>query len=155
MPIDVEFSLPGRRKECNVNSYVDRLLSKVDIAFKKARENIAHDAVQRKQYHDKKVRCHDLKVGDIILVRRNLFDSQYKIADKWEEDPYEVISQMEDSPVFRIKASNKAAAPIRVLHRNMLHPARLVCEDEEHNIEEMVPIALSKANALMEAYFDV
>ena len=62
---------------------------------------------------------------------------------------------MEDSPVFRIRAANKAAAPIRVLHRNMLHPARSVLEDEEHNIEEMVPMALSKANALMEAYFDV
>ena len=59
LPIDVEFSLPGRREEFNLNSYVDRLLSKVDVAFKKARENIAHDAVQRKQYHDKKVRCHD------------------------------------------------------------------------------------------------
>ena len=94
-------------------------------------------------------------MGDIVLVRRNLFDSQYKIADKWEEDPYEVISQMEDSPVFRIRAANRAAAPIRVLHRNMLHPARSVHEDEEHNIEEIVPMALSKANALMEAYFDV
>ena len=102
LPIDVEFSLPGRKEEFDVNSYVDRLLSKVDVAFQKARENIVRDAVQRKQYHDKKVRCHDLKAGDIVLVRRNLFDSQYKIADKWEENPYEVISQMDDSPVFRI-----------------------------------------------------
>ena len=62
---------------------------------------------------------------------------------------------MEDSPVFRIRAANRAAAFIRVLHRNMLHPARSVHEDEEHNIEEIVPMALSKANALMEAYFDV
>ena len=55
LPIDVEFSLPGRRQEFNVNSYVDRLLSKVDIAFQKARKNIAQDAIQWKQYHDKRV----------------------------------------------------------------------------------------------------
>ena len=62
---------------------------------------------------------------------------------------------MDDTPVFCIRAVNKTTAPIRVLHRNMLHPARSVREDEEDNVEEEVPMALSKANALMEAYFDV
>ena len=81
------------------------------------------DAIQRKQYHDKKVRYHELKVGDIVLVQRNLFDSQYKIADKLEEDPYEVVSQMDNTPVYRIKTVDNHKAPIRVLHRNMLHPA--------------------------------
>ena len=107
-----------------------------------------------KQYHDKKVRCHDLKEGDIILVRRNLFDSQYKIADKWEEYPYQVVSQMDDTPVYRIKAVNNPRAPIRVLHRNMLHPAWSVHEDGDKSVEAE-SLALSKANALMEAYFDV
>ena len=102
LPINVEFSLPGRREEFNVNSYVERLLNKVDVAFQKARENIARDAVQRKQYHDRNVRCHDLKEGNIILVRQNLFDSQYKIVDKWEDEPYRVVSQMDDTPVYRI-----------------------------------------------------
>ena len=96
-----------------------------------------------------------MKEGDIVLVWRNLFDSQYKIADKWEEDPYEVVSQMEDTPVYCIKAVDNPKSPIRVLHRNMLHPARSVCEDEDQSIEDNVPLALSKANALMEAYFDV
>ena len=62
---------------------------------------------------------------------------------------------MDDTPVFRIRAANKTTAPIRVLLRNMLHPAHSVHEDKEHNVEEIVPMALSKANALMEAYFDV
>ena len=62
---------------------------------------------------------------------------------------------MDDSPVFRIRAANNRAAPIRVLHRNMLHPAWSVREDGDHNVEETVPVALSKANALMEAYFDI
>ena len=130
LPINVEFSLPGQHEEFNVNSYVERLLNKIDIAFQRARENIAQDAVQRKQYHDKNVRCHDLKESNIILVCRNLFDSQYKIADKWEEEPYRVVSQMDDTPVYRIKAMDNPNAPTRVLHRNMLHPACSVCDDE-------------------------
>ena len=104
LPIDVEFNLPGNRDKFNVNSYVERLLNKIDVAFQKARENIAQDTVHRKQYHDKNVHCHELKEGDIILVRRNLFDSQYKIADKWEDEPYSVVSQMDDTPVYCIKA---------------------------------------------------
>ena len=54
LPIDVEFNLPGRWEDFNVNSYVDGLLYKIDIAFQKARENIARDAIQWKQYHDKR-----------------------------------------------------------------------------------------------------
>ena len=33
LPIDIELSLPGRHEEFNVNSYVERLLHKIDIAF--------------------------------------------------------------------------------------------------------------------------
>ena len=131
-------------------------MNKVDLAFQKARENIARDAVQRKWYHDRNVHCHDLKEGDIILVRRNLFDSQYKIADKWEDEPYRVVSQMDDSPVYRIQAMENPNAPMRVLHRNMLHPAQSVREDEGTPSTMgagEIPTALSKANALMEAYF--
>ena len=155
LPIDIELSLPGRHQEFNVNSYVERLLHKIYVAFHKARENIAKDAVHRKQYYDQKLRCHTLKEGDIILVQRNLFDSQYKIADKWEDEPYRVVSQMDDSPVYHIQSLDNPSAPCGVLHRNMLHP-RVTCSVQEEDyqvVKREVPTALSKASALMEAYF--
>ena len=62
---------------------------------------------------------------------------------------------MDDTLVFHRKAVDNPKAPIRVLHRNMLHPARSVREDEDQSMEDKVALALSKANALMEAYFDV
>ena len=80
-----------------------------------------------------------MKEGDIVLVRRNLFDSQYKIADKWEEEPYRVVSQMDNSPVYCIKTMNNMKAPTHVLHRNMLYPARSVCEEINQPVEEEVP----------------
>ena len=132
-------------------------MNKVDVAFQKATENIALDAVQRKQYHDRNVRCHDLKEGNIILVHRNLFDSQYKIVDKWEDEPYQVLSQMDDTPVYCIQAMENPNAPMIVLHRNMLHPARSVREDEgtpDTMGAGEIPTVLSKANVLMEAYFN-
>ena len=51
----------------------------------------------------------------------------------------------------------KPNAPMRVLHRNMLHPAQSVCEDEgtpDTMGAGEIPTVLSKANALMEACFN-
>ena len=64
---------------------------------------------------------------------------------------------MDDTPVYRIKAMENPNAPTRVLHQNMLHPACSVREDEgtpgTAGAGE-IPTELSKANALMEAYFN-
>ena len=57
----------------------------------------------------------------------NKFGTDHKIADKWEQDPWEVLSQRDDSPLFTIK--NVATNEIRELHRNMLFPLRLVDPD--------------------------
>ena len=61
---------------------------------------------------------------------------------------------MDDTPVYCIKAMDNPKAPIRVLYRNMLHPAHLAYEDDNQPELESVQMTLSKANALMEAYFN-
>ena len=99
------------------------------------------------------VRCHALEPGDIVLVRRKIFSTDYKIADKWEDEPYVVVSQMADTPVFKVRLQEKPNAECRVLHRNMLHPARFVDTENPEDTQPSQTI-LSKANALMDAYFD-
>ena len=66
-----------------------------------------------------------------------------------------MVSQMEDTPVYRIQLIGNLKAPSQVPHQNMLHPARSVHEDDCQLMTGEVQTALSKANALMEAYFDV
>ena len=82
LPIDEEFNFPNHKESATIHTYVERLLNKLDVAFRKARGNVARDASARKKYCDRNVRCHALQPGDIVLVRKNLFDSNYKIADK-------------------------------------------------------------------------
>ena len=154
LPIDKEFNLPNNREPASIDSYVERLLNKVDYAFQKARENSAKDAANRKKYYDKNVTCHALEPGNIVLVYRKIFSTDYKIADKWEDEPYVVVSQMGDTPVFKVRLQEKPNAECRVLHRNMLHPARSVSTEKTEAIVSYQSI-LSKANALMDAYFDV
>ena len=65
--------------------------------------------------------------GDLLLVRRKGFTSKYKIADKWESKPCEIISQCSDGlPVYTVMRSDRE----RTLHCNMLFPLGLQCDTE-------------------------
>ena len=55
--------------------------------------------------------------GDLILVRRKGFTSKHKIADKWDTEPYEIVSQHSDGlPVYTVMRNDIE----RTLHHNML-----------------------------------
>ena len=57
--------------------------------------------------------------GDLVLVKRKGFTSKHKIADKWESEPYEIVSQCSDGlPVYTVMRNDRE----RTLHRNMLFP---------------------------------
>ena len=83
-----------------------------------------------------------------MLVRINKFCTDHKIADKLEQDPWEVLSQKDDSPLLIIK--NVTTNKIRELHRNMLLPLRLV-DPEGHQTDDTT--TQIKANSLMVTLF--
>ena len=92
----------------------------------------------------KNFRCATLRDGDLVLIRINKFGTDHKIADKWKQDPWEVLSQRDDSPLLTIR--NVITNEIRELHQNMLFPLRLVDPDgpQQDNAEIQI-----KANSLM------
>ena len=47
-------------------------------------------------------RCASLRNGDLVMVRIKKFGTNHKIADKWEQDPWEVLRQMDDSPLLTV-----------------------------------------------------
>ena len=128
IPIDIELNLPSTREEVSPSTYVERLKHKLEWAFQKAQENIQCDMISRKKYHDKSVCCHKLEVGDLVLLRDKKPGSNYKIADQWVEGIFEVVSQKESNPVFKIGQLETGVE--HVIHRNMIHPARSVVQDE-------------------------
>ena len=84
----------------------------------------------------------------MILLRDKRPGSNYKIADKWEDGLFEVVSQREDGPVFSVRQIGTNAE--QVVHRNMIHPVRSVMKDE---VSKERVSALTKANALMDVMF--
>ena len=74
-------------------------------------------------------------LGDIVMVRQKGFTGKHKVADRWENDYYEVISQKPKGiPVFGIRSLGKDKGE-RMLHRNMLYPLsfQVQSEHEQHD----------------------
>ena len=116
-------------------------------AYEAAQRYIDKETTRYKKYYDKNFRCAALKKGDLVLVRINKFGTDHKIADKWEQDPWEVLSQKGDSPLLTIR--NVTTNDIRELHRNMF-PLRLVNPDDSQIDNTLTQI---KANKLMLTLF--
>ena len=87
----------------------------MENAFQKANAFCEKEAIRSKQ-------CSKLLPGDLVLVKRKGFTSKHKIADKWESEPYEIVSQHSDGlPVYTVMKNDRE----RTLHHNMLFPLDL------------------------------
>ena len=72
-------------------------------------------------------------------------------------DPYKVLSQLHNSPVFKVQPVDGGDEnSIRVLHWNMLFPFQTIRAetDPEKEIKAASAVVLSKTNQLMEEYFN-
>ena len=78
--------------------------------------------LDRKNIMNKKVKCSQLKLGDLVLVWQKAFKGKHKIQDKWENTPYKVVEQKDPNlPMFHVENTGDPNKT-RVLHRNMLFP---------------------------------
>ena len=70
-------------------------------------------------------KCSKLVPGDLVLVKKKGFASKHKITDRWETEPYEIVSQRADGlPVYTVIRNDRE----RTLHRNMLFLLGLQCD---------------------------
>ena len=122
LPVDLAFNLPvkGERQKSH-SQYVQNLKSRLEESYQLASRNALKTAEKNKVRFDKRVTTSDLEVGDRVLVRQVRIRGKHKLADKWEEDIYVVISRAGDLPVYTVRPENKAG-PKRTLHRDLLLP---------------------------------
>ena len=99
--------------------------SRLENAFNKANQFCAKEAIRSKQRFDKTAKSSKLEPGDLVLVKQKGFTLKHKIADKWETEPYEIVSQRSDGlPVYTVMRNGCE----RTLHRNMVFPLALQCD---------------------------
>ena len=121
------------------HKYIKKLKSKMKWAFKKAAEISLKESARQKRYYDKKIKCSQLKTGDLVLVCQKGFKGKHKIQDKWENTPYKVVEQKDPNlPVFLVENTENPTRS-RVLHRNMLFPLLTQNLDQTQTSEDTVP----------------
>ena len=114
---------------------MQKLKQRLNFAYKKAEEMSQKQAQKYKSSYDKKVKGSQLKMNDIILVKRVAWKGRHKIQNKWEPSEYIVVEQPNlKVPVYRVKSleDNKT----RVLHRNMLLSLRVKFIPEEESDQD-------------------
>ena len=113
-------------------NYVRKLKARLKWAYKVAKETRSRESERHKQYYDHKFHCMALAPSGMVLVRMKALGQDHKIKDKWEQNPYVVISQMGNQSVFKVQTRDaKDQEGIKILHQNILYPIQTVHNDEQ------------------------
>lgn len=118
------------------NEYVHKLRDRLSFAYQKAKQIAEETAKVNNRQYDKKAKSSVLQPGDIVLAKNVIIRGKNKIANKWESEPYVVVSKPnENIPVYSIKKQNGRSRKVRTVHRNLLLPLKPTLRGDE----EMIP----------------
>ncbi|XP_033638539.1 uncharacterized protein LOC117299190 [Asterias rubens] len=113
IPLDLCFgTTPDGVTNKDHSKYVSELRKSLENAYQRAAMESAKLSESNKKRYDLRVRGSELKEGDRVLIRNVGFKGPHKLADKWKDTVYCVVSHPNDG----IPVSPK------VLHRNMILP---------------------------------
>lgn len=120
LPLD---ALLGKQEEVHddLDEYVVSLRKKLKDAYEAAASATEEARGKMKARYDKSVRGLMPQVGDLVLIRKWGLKGKHKLADKWEEVVYRVVSKEEDIPVYSV-VPDKGKGRERKLHRNHMLP---------------------------------
>ena len=114
---------PDTLSSTKSTEYVRKLRQRLDFAYRKAQKQAKKTGAVYKHHHDETSRSSVLMTGDLVVVQKVGVKGKHKIGDKWEHDPYIVISHPNDDiPVYEVRRDNSRAKKTRLLHRTLLLP---------------------------------
>ena len=117
-------------------SYIKSLRQRLSMAFELAVEASRKANGKQKKQYDRKARSAVLQPGDLVLVRLLAFQGKHKLSNRWEKEPYIVVSQPDPSiPVHLVKLE-KGPGRKRTVHRNLLLPLGQL----PHNTQTPIPV---------------
>lgn len=149
LPVDISFGLDNTKQTNGekqpMSSYVSDLKNRLEKAHELALKATKTAQEKQKTCYDKRVRGNNIEVGDRVLVKILAFDGKHKLSNRWEEDPYIILSKPNpDIPVFVVKKENGEGRQ-RTLHRNLLLPVEIF-NSEDHVESKPVPAPRKKRN---------
>ncbi|XP_012822696.2 uncharacterized protein LOC105947845 [Xenopus tropicalis] len=99
--------------------YVSRLREGLTTAYRLAEENVSKLNANNKRRYDHKVKYRELLPGDKVLLRNLGVPGKHKLADRWRNELFDVVSKLPGIPVYKIKGPE---GRVKAWHRNHLLP---------------------------------
>uniref|UniRef100_A0A1B8Y8L1 Gypsy retrotransposon integrase-like protein 1 n=1 Tax=Xenopus tropicalis TaxID=8364 RepID=A0A1B8Y8L1_XENTR len=99
--------------------YVSRLREGLTTAYRLAEENVSKLNANNKRRYDHKVKHRELLPGDKVLLRNLGVPGKHKLADRWRNELFDVVSKLPGIPVYKIKGPE---GRVKAWHRNHLLP---------------------------------
>ena len=114
-----------RQRHRTTTAYAKDMKKRLDLAYELALKQGEKEQERHKGIYDRKIRGSTVEVGDRVLVRKVGFTSRHKLANRWEDNVYEVLEQPNKNvPVYVVKCEETSRK--RTLHRNMLLPVNFL-----------------------------
>ncbi|XP_022099467.1 uncharacterized protein LOC110984005 [Acanthaster planci] len=116
LPINLMFGFaPDNQKDSlSYDKFVDNLREHLRSSYRAAQNIIDRPRVKQKQLYDRESHNAPPIPGDHVLVLRKHITGTQKLADRWEPQPYVVVSKHGNLPVY-IVASQETGKE-RTLH---------------------------------------
>ena len=83
--------------------YVDTQSKLMKRAHQIVSTRLQQVAERERKRHNRRATDPNLEIGARVLLRRNNFTSRHKLADKFHETPYVVVSKSEENDVYEIR----------------------------------------------------
>ena len=101
LPIDIAFGFGEAQQSTTTTKYATDLRERLKSSYEAAVNASKKSQNKQKSTYDIKAKGASIIPGDRVLVRKLAFEGKHKIADRWEEYPYTVLSQPDTAiPVF-------------------------------------------------------
>ena len=97
LPIDIEYGITQPELiDKSRQNYARKLKACLNWAYRVAEEVNLKESERQKRYYDHKMHCQKLIVGHVVLVKEKGSSGNYKINDKWEQNPYRVLEHLKN-----------------------------------------------------------
>ena len=97
-----EASMRGASAKC-VDEYVPTVHDQLRATLWEAQALSMAEVQWEKWYYDQKIGSVDLKPGNLVLVKADVFQGKRKIKDRWEDEPCKVVHWiMIDIPSYKV-----------------------------------------------------
>ncbi len=120
LSLDIALGLPTESTSPVIKSVHESLTTAYEIVSK----SFESAKAKQRKYYNMKVKGANIEIGDLVLMKNVGLKGKNKLADKWKDEVFVVISQPNpDVPVFKIRLENGKRE--KIVHRNLLLPLTL------------------------------